>query len=94
MASEARVHSTAVVHEGAQLAGVLLLRKLENTGKLGVLIGLDGVRMHGTVVPGDQLRVEVEAVRMRGDFGQVVGRAKVGGKLVSEAQLMFSMIDA
>lgn len=77
----------------AQLAGVLLLRKLENTGKLGVLIGLDGVRMRGTVSPGDQLRVEVEALRMRGDFGQVLGRAKVGGKLVCEAQLMFSMIE-
>lgn len=83
-----------ILESMAQLAGVLLLRKLENTGKLGVLIGIDKVRMRGTVVPGDQLRIEVETVKAKRDLAQVEGRAKVNGKLVSEAQLMFSMIEA
>jgi len=78
----------------AQLAGVLLLRKLENTGKLAVLWSIDRVKLRGAVVPGDQLRIEVETVRMRASLGQVNARAKVGGKLVAEAQLKFTLIDA
>jgi UDP-3-O-[3-hydroxymyristoyl] N-acetylglucosamine deacetylase/3-hydroxyacyl-[acyl-carrier-protein] dehydratase len=77
----------------AQLAGVLLLRKLENTGKLAVLWSIDKVKLRGAVVPGDQLRIEVETMRMKQNVGQVNARCKVAGKLVAEAQLTFTMID-
>jgi UDP-3-O-[3-hydroxymyristoyl] N-acetylglucosamine deacetylase/3-hydroxyacyl-[acyl-carrier-protein] dehydratase len=49
----------------AQLAGVLLLRKLEHTGKLAVLWSIDKVKLRAPVEPGDQLRVEVETQRWR-----------------------------
>ena len=78
----------------AQLAGVLLLRKLENTGKLAVLWSIDKVKLRGSVVPGDQLRIEVETVRMKGETAQVRGMGTVGGKLVCEATLMFTMLVA
>lgn len=78
----------------AQLAGVLLLRKLENTGKLAVLWAIDKVKLRGAVIPGDQLRVEVETVRTRPSLGQVNARAKVRDKVVAEAQLKFTLIDA
>ena len=78
----------------AQLAGVLLLRKLENTGKLAVLWSIDKVKLRGTVVPGDQLRIEVETIKVKPSLGQVTGRCKVGGRLVSEATLMFTLVDA
>ena len=78
----------------AQLAGVLLLRKLENTGKLAVLWAIDKVKMRAPVVPGDQLRIEVETLRMKGQFGRVKGTCSVAGKLVSEAVLTFTMTDA
>jgi beta-hydroxyacyl-ACP dehydratase FabZ len=77
----------------AQLAGVLLLRKMENTGKLAVLWAIDKVKLRAAVTPGDQLRLEVETLRMKGELGQVRGTATVGGKLVSEAVLTFTMID-
>lgn len=77
----------------AQLAGVLLLRKLENTGKLAVLWSIDKVKLRGSVVPGDQLRIEVETVRMKGETAQVRGQGTVGGKLVCEAVLMFTMLE-
>lgn len=78
----------------AQLAGVLLLRKLENTGKLAVLWAIDKVKLRGAVVPGDQLRLEVETVRLKGTTGQVRGVGTVAGRVVCEAQLMFTLIDA
>ncbi|MCE9594636.1 MAG: UDP-3-O-acyl-N-acetylglucosamine deacetylase [Planctomycetes bacterium] len=78
----------------AQLAGVLLLRKLENTGKLAVLWSIDKVKLRGAVVPGDQLRLEVETVRLKGQTGQVRAVGMVAGRVVCEAQLMFTLIDA
>ncbi len=78
----------------AQLAGVLLLRKLENTGKLAVLWSIDKVKLRGAVVPGDQLRIEVDTIRAKPSLGHVAARCKVAGKLVAEAQLKFTLIDA
>lgn len=78
----------------AQLAGVLLLRKLENTGKLAVLWSIDKVKLRGGVTPGDQLRIEVETLRMKGKIARVKGVGSVAGKVVCEATLMFTMVDA
>lgn len=78
----------------AQLAGMLLLRKLEYTGKLAVLWSIDKVKLRGAVAPGDQLRLEVETLRMKGETAQVRGKGSVAGRAVCEAVLMFTMIDA
>lgn len=78
----------------AQLAGVLLLRKLENTGKLAVLWAIDKVKLRGAVAPGDQLRIEVETVRAKDQTAQVRAVGTVAGKVVCEATLMFTLIDA
>ncbi|MFT5288407.1 MAG: UDP-3-O-[3-hydroxymyristoyl] N-acetylglucosamine deacetylase [Planctomycetota bacterium] len=77
----------------AQLAGVLLLRKLEHTGKLAVLWSIDKVRLRGAVEPGDQLRIEVETMRMKGEIAQVRGKGTVSGRPVCEAQLTFTMVE-
>lgn len=78
----------------AQLAGILLLRKLDNTGKLAVLWSIDKVKLRGAVVPGDQLRIEVETIRAKPAVGHVRARCKVAGRLVAEAELKFTLIDA
>ncbi|MFQ5747915.1 MAG: UDP-3-O-acyl-N-acetylglucosamine deacetylase [Planctomycetota bacterium] len=77
----------------AQLAGFLLQRKLEHTGKLVVLASIDKVRFRGSVQPGDQLRVEAETLRLDRRRGQVKGTAKVGRRVVAEALLSFAMVD-
>ena len=77
----------------AQLAGVLLLRKLEHTGKLAVLWSIDKVKLRAPVEPGDQLRVEVETTRMKGELAQVRGKGLVAGRLVCEAVLTFTMVE-
>ncbi len=78
----------------AQLAGVLLLRKLENTGKLAVLWSIDKVKLRGAVVPGDQLRIEVTTTRDKDQVAQVQAYGTVAGKVVCEALLMFTLVDA
>jgi 3-hydroxymyristoyl/3-hydroxydecanoyl-(acyl carrier protein) dehydratase len=78
----------------AQLAGVLLLRKLENTGKMTMLLSMDGVKIRRPVVPGDQMRLEAVAVRMGQRTAQVNTRAFVAERLVAEAQLRFMLVDA
>ena len=78
----------------AQLAGMLLLRKLEHTGKLAVLWSIDKVKLRGAVTPGDQLRLEVETLRTKGKTAQVKGFGSVAGSRVCEAVLMFTMIEA
>lgn len=77
----------------AQLAGVLLLRKLEHTGKLAVLWSIDKVKLRAPVEPGDQLRIEVETVRMKGEMAQVRGSGSVAGRPVCEAVLSFTMVE-
>jgi len=78
----------------AQLAGMLLLRKLEHSGKLAVLWSIDKVKLRGAVTPGDQLRLEVETVRMKGETAKVKATGSVAGTVVCEALLMFTMIEA
>lgn len=78
----------------AQLAGMLLLRKLEFSGKLAVLWSMDKVKLRGGVTPGDQLRLEVETVRIKGDTIKVRGAGSVAGRPVCEAELMFTMLEA
>ena len=78
----------------AGCATVLLLRKLEYSGKLAVLWSLDKVKLRGGVTPGDQLRLEVETMRIKGETVQVRGKGTVAGRPVCEAILMFTMIEA
>ncbi|MFT7677289.1 MAG: UDP-3-O-[3-hydroxymyristoyl] N-acetylglucosamine deacetylase [Planctomycetota bacterium] len=78
----------------AQLAGMLLLRKLEYSGKLAVLWSMDKVKLRGAVTPGDQLRLEVETLRIKGDTVQVRSKGSVAGRPVCEAILMFTMIES
>jgi len=78
----------------AQLAGVLLLRKMENTGRLAVLWAIDKVKLRAPVVPGDQLRIEVETLRMKDQMAQVRGHGSVAGRPVCEAVLTFTLVDA
>ncbi|HEY0295175.1 MAG TPA: 3-hydroxyacyl-ACP dehydratase FabZ [Bordetella sp.] len=52
------------------------------------LVGVDGARFRRPVVPGDQLRLEVEAERLSRSICKYKGRALVDGQEVAEASLM------
>lgn len=77
----------------AQLGGLLVLSHNKKEGSLAYLVGLDEVRFRRTVVPGDQLRLEVEVVRMKSRVGVVNGRALVGDEESCKAQIMFALAE-
>jgi UDP-3-O-[3-hydroxymyristoyl] N-acetylglucosamine deacetylase/3-hydroxyacyl-[acyl-carrier-protein] dehydratase len=77
----------------AQLAGILLMRKSDNQAKVAVLLSLDGVKLRKSVVPGDQLRIEVETIKVKARTGEVFARATVDGQLVTEATMKFMLMD-
>ncbi len=80
----------------AQVAGVLLYREMPEQDKDRKLIyftGVEGAKFRRPVVPGDQLRIEVELVYRRNSFGKVSARALVEGKLAAEAQELFAVAD-
>ena len=83
-----------IVEAMGQLGGILLSRKLDNTGKLAVLLSMDKVKMRQPVVPGDQLILQAEAVRVKSRTGHVRCQAFVGDKLAAEADIKFMLVDA
>ncbi|MFQ6047913.1 MAG: UDP-3-O-acyl-N-acetylglucosamine deacetylase [Phycisphaerae bacterium] len=83
-----------IIEAMAQLAGVLLAQKLEHTGKVAVLLSMDRVKFRRAVVPGDQLVLEAEAIRIKARTGHVTCRARVGQALAAEAVVKFMMVDA
>ena len=82
-----------VVEAMAQLGGILLLRKLELTGRLPVLLSIDRVKFRRAVVPGDQVRLEAETVRLSSGRGRIQCRATVQGHRVAEARLNFALTE-
>jgi len=77
----------------AQVSGLLFAQKLEHTGKLAVLLGMDGVKIRKSVVPGDQLVLTSETVRVRSRMAICKCQALVSGVLAAEAQIMFMLVD-
>src|SRR5690625_4516415 len=72
----------------AQTGAIAVLSKEENKGKIGFLAGVDKCRFKQQVKPGDQLRLEVEIVRMRGTIGKGKGIATVDGEVACEAEII------
>ena len=83
-----------IVEAMAQLSGVVLLRRLEHTGQVAVLLSMDKVKLRKTVHPGDQLRLEAEVAQAQQRRAQVNTRAWVGDELAAEAKIRFMLVPA
>lgn len=81
-----------IVEAMAQAGGVLASesRQTESPGAIIYFMGMDHVRFRQPVVPGDQLILEAQVLKMRSKVAKMAGRALVEGKLVAEAELMAS----
>lgn len=82
-----------IVEALAQVSGLLFSQKLEHTGKLAVLLSMDKVKIRKSVVPGDQLYLISEALKIRGRSAKCACTAKVGEDTVAEAVLTFMLVD-
>jgi UDP-3-O-[3-hydroxymyristoyl] N-acetylglucosamine deacetylase/3-hydroxyacyl-[acyl-carrier-protein] dehydratase len=77
----------------AQVASVLMLRRSENQGKIGYFMSANNVKWRKPVLPGDTVFIETEIIAMKRSIGKATGRCVVNGQVVSEAELMFSLVD-
>src|SRR3989441_2599154 len=83
-----------IVEAMAQVAAVLVLREVpQREKKLVYFMGIDQARFRQPVVPGDQLKIVVEVIKMRPRHGKLRGEAFVGDKLVAEAEILSSIVD-
>lgn len=80
-----------IVEALAQVGAVAMLMVEENRGKIGLFAGIDNCRFKRQVKPGDQLRLEVEMVKLRGPIGKGKAVATVDGELACEAELTFAI---
>lgn len=83
-----------IVEAMAQVGGIVLTQLPGIENGLFMFAGIDKVRFRRPVVPGDQLVMTVELLCVkRRRFGKMQGRAVVDGQLVTEGELMFSIVE-
>lgn len=84
-----------MVIEGlAQAGGILLLHaRPDRADKLLLFTGIEKARFRRPIVPGDQVRYEVEVLRLRQSHCRLQGQALVKGELAAEAIVSSAMVD-
>lgn len=80
-----------IVEALAQTGAVAMLKQEEYKGKLAFFTGIDNCRFKRQVKPGDQLRLEVEIVRIKGPIGKGKATATVDGQIACETEIMFAL---
>jgi 3-hydroxyacyl-[acyl-carrier-protein] dehydratase len=82
-----------IVEAMAQAGGALLLTEVpDRNDKLVLFTGIDGAKFRAPVVPGDQVRIEVEVLKMRSRGATMRGNAYVDGRLVCEAEIKCQVV--
>jgi 3-hydroxyacyl-[acyl-carrier-protein] dehydratase len=76
----------AVVQAGGMLAHASSTEEANSGNTIAMLTALDRVRFRYQVTPGDQLYLEVEAIRRRGLFWKMRGSARVNDKIAAELE--------
>ncbi|MBH0205132.1 MAG: 3-hydroxyacyl-ACP dehydratase FabZ [Nitrospiraceae bacterium] len=75
-----------IVEAMAQAGGVLVFKSGESSGKPVVyMTGIDEAKFRRPVVPGDQLRFEIDVLKKRPPFWKMQGKAFVDNEMVCEA---------
>jgi 3-hydroxyacyl-[acyl-carrier-protein] dehydratase len=84
-----------VVEAMAQTAAALVMHSLgpDLGPRLVYFMTIDNCRFRKRVVPGDQLRIPVRALRRRGPVWKFTGEAYVAGALVAEAEYSAMIAD-
>ena len=83
-----------IIESMAQVAGVLIYRDLpDKDKKLIYFSGIERAKFRRPVLPGDQLRIEMQLLSRRNNFGKMQGRAMVDGKLAAEAVVLFAIVE-
>jgi len=82
-----------IVEAMAQVSGLMFAQRLEHTGQLAMLLSMNNVKLRKPVVPGDQLILSAETLRLRQRTAHCRCKAMVGDTVVAEAQIKFMLVD-
>ena len=83
-----------ILESMAQVAGVMIYRNLpDRHTKLIYFTGIENAKFRRPVLPGDQLRIEMQLLNRRTNFGKMNGQATVDGKMVAEAIVTFAITE-
>lgn len=83
-----------IIEAIAQAGGILIHHSIPNPGgKLYFFSKIDKTRFRKPVVPGDQMRLEVEIIKLKSRVCHVRGRALVDGEVVTEGEVLATMIE-
>ena len=77
----------------AQVASIVMMRRPENAGKIGYFMSADEVKFRKPVMPGDTLFIHAEMTKAKKTLGKAECRCMVNNEVVSEAKLLFGLID-
>ncbi len=83
-----------IIEAMAQVGGILLLSSVDTPEKyLVYFVSIDKAKFRKPVVPGDQIRFELEMVSLRKRFCKMRGVAYVDDQVVAEAELLSSIMN-
>ncbi len=83
-----------IVEAMAQTGGLLLMGQVDDPEtKVVYFMSIDDVKFRKPVIPGDQLRFELEMLKFRGKTCRMRGVAYVDGQPVAEAEMMAAIVD-
>jgi 3-hydroxyacyl-[acyl-carrier-protein] dehydratase len=83
-----------IIEALAQAGAVLLLSDMpDRASKLVYFTGIDEARFRRPVVPGDQLRLTTEVLKLRARTCKMRATAEVDGELVAEAVIMCAVVE-
>lgn len=83
-----------IVEALAQAGGILLFHSIDKPeNKLVFLSKIEKAKFRKPVVPGDQLKLEVELIKLKDRFCHVQGKAYVEGEMAAEGEVKATLVD-
>jgi 3-hydroxyacyl-[acyl-carrier-protein] dehydratase/UDP-3-O-[3-hydroxymyristoyl] N-acetylglucosamine deacetylase/3-hydroxyacyl-[acyl-carrier-protein] dehydratase len=84
-----------IIEAIAQAGAILLFHSIPNPeSKFVVLSKVEKAKFKKMVTPGDQLRIEVEWIRLKGRICQMKGKGLVDGEVAAEGVIFAMLLDA
>jgi 3-hydroxyacyl-[acyl-carrier-protein] dehydratase/UDP-3-O-[3-hydroxymyristoyl] N-acetylglucosamine deacetylase/3-hydroxyacyl-[acyl-carrier-protein] dehydratase len=79
----------------AQAGAILLFNSIPNPEKTFVVLSkIERAKFKKMVTPGDQLRIEVQWIRLKGRICQMKGKGLVDGEVAAEGEIFAMLLDA
>lgn len=84
-----------IIEAIAQAGAILLFNSIPNPENTFVVLSkVERARFKKMVTPGDQLRIEVQWIRLKGRICQMKGKALVDGEVAAEGEIFAMLLDS